>query len=84
VRTIEVVAAPRNMADMAHQETDAARIRWCYNRRGRGHRSGDHVPEYVLFAAYGLLAVGVVACLALFANTFYDDDKDLERVDRDQ
>jgi hypothetical protein len=40
------------------------------------------VPEYLLFAAYGLLAVGVVACLAFFANTFYDDDKDLERVDR--
>jgi hypothetical protein len=65
------------MAEWTHQETDAAQIRWCY-------KSGDRVPEYLLFAAYGLLAVSVVACLAFFANTFYDDDKDLERVDRDQ
>jgi hypothetical protein len=42
------------------------------------------VPEYLLFAAYGLLVAGVVACLLLFANTFHDDDKDLEPVDRDK
>jgi hypothetical protein len=42
------------------------------------------VPDYLLFAAYGLLAIGVVGCLAFIANSFEDEDSERERVNRDQ
>jgi hypothetical protein len=32
------------------------------------------VPDYLLFAAYGLLAIGVVGCLAYIANSFEDEN----------
>ena len=35
---------------------------------------GDHMPEYVLYIAYGLLVVGVAACLAFVARNFEDED----------
>ena len=34
--------------------------------------------------AYGLLAVGVIACLAFIANCFENEDANLERVDREK
>ena len=48
----------------------------------RGTRSGVHVPDYLLFVAYGLLAIGVIGCLAFIANSFEDDDSGPERGDR--
>jgi hypothetical protein len=42
------------------------------------------VPDYLLYGAYALLAVGVIACLAYIANSFEGDDANLRRVDRDQ
>ena len=40
----------------------------------RGGWLGDHMPEYVLYIAYGLLVVGVAACLAFVARNFEDED----------
>ena len=45
---------------------------------------GDHVPDYLLYGAYGLLAVGVIACLAFIGNCFENEDANLERVDREK
>jgi hypothetical protein len=49
-----------------------------------GQLTGDHVPDYLLYGAYGLLAVAVIACLAFIAKSFEGDDADLERVDREK
>ena len=42
------------------------------------------MPDYLLYGAYGLLAVGVIACLAFIGNCFENEDANLERVDREK
>jgi hypothetical protein len=32
------------------------------------------VPNYLLFAAYGIFVIGVLACLFYVAKSFEDDD----------
>jgi hypothetical protein len=46
-------------------------------RLQRRARSG---ADYLLFVAYGLLAIGVIGCLAFIANSFEDEDSKPERV----
>jgi hypothetical protein len=41
------------------------------------------VPEFVLYGAYALFVIGVVACLAFIARNFEDEDPTPRRVDRD-
>jgi hypothetical protein len=38
------------------------------------------MPDYLLFAAYGLLAIGVTACLVFIAKSFEDEDSEPGRV----
>jgi hypothetical protein len=71
---------------MAHQETDAAQEKDEARQVPRaGHRSRDHVPEYVLYGAYTALAVSVVCCLAFIARSFEDaDDSEPKRTEWDR
>ena len=39
------------------------------------------MPDYLLYIAYGLLTVGVVACLSYIANSFEAEDEASKRVD---
>jgi hypothetical protein len=41
------------------------------------------MPDYLLFAAYGLLGLCIVVCLAIIAKTYDDDDIAPEQLDRD-
>ena len=63
--------------------TDTAWKTWCDESLQRG-RKGDHVPGYLLLLAYGLLALGVVGCLAFIANSFEDEESNPERLDRER
>jgi hypothetical protein len=43
-----------------------------------------HVPEYLLFVAYVLFAVAIIACLAFVARNFEDEDPQPRRSKRDR
>jgi hypothetical protein len=38
-----------------------------------GTWSGDQVPGYALIFSYGLLALGVLACVVIIAKSFEDE-----------
>ena len=83
-RTIAVVVAPRKIGNHGSPRKRVKRVTPRATTSPAGHLWGMHVPDYLLFVAYGLFAVGVIACLAFVARNFEDEDPQLRRSKRDR
>jgi hypothetical protein len=83
-RATAVVVAPRKIGNHGSPRKRVKRVTPRATTSPAGHLWGMHVPDYLLFVAYGLFAVAVIACLAFVARNFEDEDPQPRRSNRDR